>query len=138
MVVIAIADDDVTDRMAIRRALESGGLANPIIEVGDGRELLDLVHGVGRFAGTEAPGLILLDLNMPTVDGREILARLDKDPELASIPVVVLTGSEEPEDIRRSYLAGVVSYVSKPVPFAEIRRVISELDGHDLAIVRRG
>lgn len=135
LITIVIADDDVTDRMSIKRTLRSGGISNPILEVGDGQQLLDLVHGTGEPDG-QRPGLILLDLNMPTVDGREILERMGDDPTLAGIPIVVLTGSEEPDDIRRSYLAGVVSYVAKPVSFSEIKRVVSELNGHGLAIVR--
>lgn len=138
LVTIVIADDDIADRLAIRRTLIQGGLCNPILEVGDGQQLLDLVHGAGADPDAPSPGLILLDLNMPTVDGREVLARMADDETLSAIPVVVLTGSDEPDDIRRSYLAGVVSYVAKPVSFNEIRRVISELDGYGLGIVKRG
>src|SRR3954471_887794 len=95
-ITILMADDDADDRQLTREALEDARLINDIRFVENGEELLDYLHKRGKFAPpTEAPrpGLILLDLNMPRKDGREVLKELKQDPELRSIPVVVLTTS---------------------------------------------
>jgi two-component system response regulator len=116
-VVILIADDDDDDVMLMRAALREARLANPIVRVRDGIELLDYLRS-HRDPLTEGfPGILLLDLNMPRMDGREALRVLKADPGLRRLPVIVLTTSCAEEDIARSYEAGVNSFVTKPVKF---------------------
>ena len=104
--VILLADDDADDRMLTRDALAESRLANVMETVNDGEELMDYLQGRGKYAGASRPpqpGLILLDLNMPKKDGRQVLAEIKADAELRRIPVVVLTSSAAEEDILRSY-----------------------------------
>jgi len=119
-ITILLADDDEEDRTMTEEALNEGRLANDVRFVADGEELLDYLFHRGDFANghqAPAPGLILLDLNMPKKDGREALAEIKADPRLRHIPVVVLTTSKAEEDIVRSYDLGVNSFITKPVTF---------------------
>jgi CheY-like chemotaxis protein len=119
-VAILMADDDPEDCQLAREALEESRLANDFHTVADGEELLDYLYHRGKFsdpATSPRPGLILLDLNMPRLDGREALSVIKADPELRSIPIVVLTTSQAEEDVYRSYDLGANSYVTKPVTF---------------------
>lgn len=120
-VTIVIADDDEEDRELTRRALVQSRLANNLAFVEDGEELLEYLSRTGRYAGalsTTAPGLILLDLKMPRLDGFEALRQIKENPALRHIPVVVLTTSGADEDIARTYALGVNSFIQKPVTFA--------------------
>ena len=129
-ITILIADDDPDDRMLARDALEESRLANDLHFVEDGSDLLDYLKRRGKWADpadSPRPGLILLDLNMPRLDGREALRAMKDDKELRGIPVVVLTTSKAEEDIYRTYDLGVNSFVTKPVTFdglVEVMRVI--------------
>jgi CheY-like chemotaxis protein len=129
-ILILVADDDEEDRMLVEDALREARIVNDCAMVKDGVELIDFLRGEGSFAerkGKPLPGLILLDLNMPRMDGREALNIIKSDPELRSIPVVVLTTSKAEEDIFRTYNLGVNSFVTKPVSFdalVEIMRVL--------------
>jgi CheY-like chemotaxis protein len=119
-VTILLADDDEDDRLMTRDALLDARLHNELRNVVDGVDLLEYLRREGPYTDpSEAPwpGLILLDLNMPRMDGREALAVLKSDPELRSIPVVVLTTSRADEDVVRSYDLGVNSFITKPVTF---------------------
>ena len=128
---ILMADDDPDDRMLMKEAMEGNELANRLTFVEDGVELLDFLHKKGKFLTRETfrPDLILLDLNMPRIDGREALKLIKSDPGLKSIPVVVLTTSRAENDIKKSYELGVNSYISKPTNFAELVRVARQI-GH--------
>jgi CheY-like chemotaxis protein len=137
-ITILMADDDSDDRQLTREALEDARLINDIRFVENGEELLDYLHRRGSFAPpAEAPrpGLILLDLNMPRKDGREVLKELKQDPELRSIPVVVLTTSKSDEDIYRSYDLGVNSYIVKPVTFEALVDILQTLEKYWFEIV---
>jgi CheY-like chemotaxis protein len=115
-----LAVDEEEDRAMTEEALNESRLANDIRFVADGEELLDYLFHRAEFANggqAPAPGLILLDLNMPKKDGREALAEIKADPRLRQIPVVVLTTSKAEEDIVRSYDLGVNSFITKPVTF---------------------
>ena len=117
-ITILIADDDADDRLMAKEALEECRLANHIDFVEDGVELLDYLRARGRYAATSAlrkPGLIILDLNMPKMDGREALREIKADPSLRRIPIVVMTTSKAEEDIYRTYDLGVNSFITKPV-----------------------
>lgn len=120
-VTIVIADDDEEDRELARRALIQSRLANNVVFVEDGEELLEYLTRRGRYAepaAVKTPGLILLDLKMPRVDGFEALRRIKEDPLLRHIPVVALTTSDADEDIARTYALGVNSFIQKPVTFS--------------------
>jgi CheY-like chemotaxis protein len=136
-ITILMADDDADDRELAREALAESRVLNELHSVNDGAELLEYLHHEGRYTREDAPrpDLILLDLNMPKVDGREALAALKKDPKLRSIPVVVLTTSRAEEDVVRSYDLGANSFISKPVTFAGLVDVMRELGKYWVVIV---
>jgi CheY-like chemotaxis protein len=132
-----MADDDEDDRQMTREALAEASIANPVRFVGDGDELLDYLRRRGAYARADAPtpGIILLDLNMPRRDGREVLADLKRDPELRRIPVVVLTTSKAQEDVVSSYELGASSFITKPVTFQGLVDVVRGFTRYWLDIV---
>lgn len=135
---ILIADDDADDRLMIEEAFLERRVRNQIDFVEDGEELLEYLHREGKFAelrGQPFPGLILLDLNMPKIDGREALRRMKTDRHLQRIPVVVLTTSRAEEDIIRTYGMGVNSFITKPVTFEGLVDVVSALCNYWIEIV---
>jgi CheY-like chemotaxis protein len=117
-----MADDDEDDRELTREALQNARLANQMRFAVDGQDLMDYLRRDGQYSDPAVdaprPGIILLDLNMPKKDGREALAEIKSDPNLRTIPVVVLTTSKDEEDIFRTYDLGVNSFITKPVTFA--------------------
>lgn len=125
---ILIADDDQDDREMICDALKESRLLNNIHCVRDGEELMDYLRHRGKFEDqivNPLPGLILLDLNMPRMDGREALKEIKTNPQLRQIPVIVLTTSQAEEDIFRSYDLGVNSFITKPVSFESLVKVMT-------------
>ena len=129
-ITILLADDDEDDRLMTRDALRDARLHNDLRFVIDGVDLMDYLQRRGRHADPQSsprPGLILLDLNMPRMDGREALRIIKADPELRRIPVVVLTTSKAEEDIYRSYDSGASSFISKPVTFAGLVELMKGL-----------
>ena len=123
--VILMADDDDDDVFVTRRAFHEAEIRNPFYRVSDGIELLDFLQQRGAYAAPAAaprPGLILLDLNMPGMDGREALSRIKADPDLRRIPMVVFTTSQDQHDIVDSYDRGANSYITKPVGMAGMVR----------------
>ena len=137
-ITILMADDDPEDRMLTKDGFEESRLANDLRFVEDGEELMDYLYRRGKFsdpAQSPRPGLILLDLNMPRKDGREALAEIKADPDLRSIPVVVLTVSKAEEDIVRSYDLGANSYITKPVTFSDLVEALKTLSMYWFEIV---
>jgi CheY-like chemotaxis protein len=137
-IAILIADDDADDRLMAKEALEECRLANPVEFVEDGAELLDYLRARGRYAArgqTRRPGLIILDLNMPKMDGREALREIKADPLLRRIPVVVMTTSKAEEDIYRTYDLGVNSFITKPVTFDGLVAVMRTMGSYWIEIV---
>jgi len=134
---ILIADDDADDRMLIEDAFRESRLSNPLAFVENGEELLHYLRCEGKFVGRTgpAPRLILLDLNMPKMDGRTALKHLKADPDLRRIPVVVLTTSKAEEDILRTYDLGVSSFITKPVTFQGLVDVVRALNSYWIEIV---
>lgn len=137
-ITILMADDDADDRALTKEALEEGRLMNTIRFVEHGEELLDYLKRTGRYAppaDAPRPGLILLDLNMPRKDGRVVLKEIKSDPDLRTIPVVVLTTSKADEDVYRSYDLGVNSYIVKPVTFEALVDILQTLEKYWFEIV---
>ncbi len=138
-ITILVCDDDEDDRMLTQQALEDAHISNNICFVNDGEQLLDYLYQRGQYAGETGkaprPGLILLDLNMPKVDGREALKTIKGDPSLRDIPVVVLSTSRLDEDIARSYQLGVNSFITKPVTFSGLVEAMNVLGKYWLEIV---
>jgi CheY-like chemotaxis protein len=125
--------------MLTQQALEDAHIANNLRFVEDGEQLLDYLHQRGEFAGETGsaprPGLILLDLNMRRMDGREALQHIKGDPRLSDIPVVVLTTSSLDSDIVESYQLGVNSFITKPVTFSGLVEAMNVLGRYWLEIV---
>jgi len=122
-ITVLYADDDPEDRMLVKEAWQESRIANELHFVEDGEELLDYLYRRGKYAGLAEmplPGMILLDLNMPRMDGREALQHIKADPRLRLIPTVVLTTSKAEEDIFRAYDLGVNSFIVKPVTFQSL------------------
>ncbi len=137
-ITILLADDDEDDRKLAQDALAESRLANDLHTVEDGEELMDYLLRRGKYAAladSPRPGLILLDLNMPKKDGREALREIKADPSLRQIPVVVLTTSKAEEDIYRTYDLGANSFITKPVMFESLVRVMKDLGTYWFEIV---
>lgn len=137
-ITILMADDDADDREMTREAFLQSRLTNDLRFVEDGAELLDYLHRRNKYAdalSAPRPGLILLDLNMPKLDGRQALREIKSDPRLRNIRVVVMTTSKAEEDILRTYDLGAESYVNKPVTFAALAEVIATMGRYWLQIV---
>jgi CheY-like chemotaxis protein len=135
---ILMADDDPDDRFLTQEAFEENHLINDLHFVEDGEKLMDYLHQRGEFsdpAQSPRPGLILLDLNMPRKDGRQALKEIKADPDLRSIPIVVLTTSKAEEDILRTYDLGVNSFITKPVTFEGLVSVVKTLSKYWFEIV---
>lgn len=137
-ITILMADDDDDDYLLTKKALKESKLVNTLVRVKDGEELLDYLYQRGEHENTptDRPGVILLDLNMPRKDGREALAEIKADPDLKDIPVVVFTTSKAEEDICRSYQLGSNSFITKPVTFDKLVKVVSTLGLYWFKIVK--
>lgn len=136
--IILVAEDDEEDRMLLSDAMEEGKLANKLRFVVDGEELLNYLLGRKAYADRELyplPGLILLDLNLPKIDGREALKLIKADATLKRIPVIILTTSKAEEDIIRTYDLGVNSFITKPVTFDGLVDVTQTLSHYWFEIV---
>lgn len=137
-ITILYADDDEDDRLLVAEALAESRLRNELYCVEDGEQLLDYLRRRGRYSDPSTsprPGLILLDLNMPRLDGREALAEIKRDSELRRIPIVVLTTSKAEEDVVRAYDLGVNSFITKPVTFGALVELIRVLGRYWFEIV---
>ena len=138
-ITILICDDDEDDRMLTQQALEDAHISNTLRFVEDGEQLLDYLYQRGEFSGETGkaprPGLILLDLNMPKMDGRDALKLIKEDPTIRDIPIVVLSTSALDEDVIRSYKLGVNSFITKPVTFSGLVEAMNVLGRYWLEIV---
>lgn len=136
-VVILMADDDDDDYLLTQKALVESKLLNTLLRVKDGEELLDYLLEKGRYNGvaTVRPGVILLDLNMPRMDGREALKAIKSNPLIRDIPTVVFTTSQAEEDVYKSYQLGVNSFITKPVTFDNLIAVVKTLGKYWFEIV---
>ena len=130
-IVVLLVEDDPGDVVLIQEAFEHNKVRNNLHVVGDGVEAMEFLRN-----GGERPDLILLDLNLPRKDGREVLAEVKGDPRLRSIPVVVLTTSKAEEDILRSYDLHANAYVTKPVDFNRFIEVVRQIDEFFVTVVK--
>ena len=136
---ILLVEDNPLDAELTMRGLKNANLLNPIVWLKDGQEALDYVYRREGHVGREdiEPGLILLDLKMPRVDGLEVLAVLKADTKKKNIPIVVMTSSQEEKDVVKSYDLGANSYVVKPVNFDDLTEVARQAGLYWLAINHR-
>ncbi len=128
---ILLAEDDLVDVKTVRRAFQQYKFANPLYVVSDGVEALEFLRRQGSYvppADAPRPGLILLDLNMPRMNGLEFLLTIKNDPNLKRIPVIVLTSSKEESDLIASYSLSVAGYIVKPVEFGKFLDVVRAID----------
>jgi CheY-like chemotaxis protein len=135
--VVLMAEDDDGHATLTQRNLKRSGVVNEIIHVKDGRAALDFVRREGAYAGRDPNGplLVLLDINMPRVDGVEVLRQLKADERTAQVPVIMLTTTDDPREIQHCYELGCSVYVTKPVVYDEFTEAVQRL-GLFLAIVR--
>jgi len=133
---ILMVEDNDGDVFLTIEALKSAKVANVVHVVHDGVEALDFLQRRGKYAGAVRPDLILLDLNLPRKDGRELLAEIKPDPDLRRIPVVVLTSSNAEKDVARSYDLHANCYIVKPVDFNGLMEVVKSIEEFWLMVVR--
>ncbi|MFW6358547.1 MAG: response regulator [Chroococcales cyanobacterium] len=137
-ITIVMAEDDPDDCLLAKEAFAESRVVNDLRFVHDGEELMDYLQRRGKYqhpANSPRPGLLLLDLNMPKKDGREVLLEIKSDPHLRHIPVVILTTSKAEEDVYRSYNLGANSFITKPVTFSELVKVMKTLEKYWFEIV---
>ena len=132
---ILLVEDDPGDVLITREAVEGSKFANNLNVVSNGEQALQYLRREAPYEHATRPGLILLDLNLPRLDGREVLAQIKQDPDLRRIPVVVLTTSSSDEDIVRSYDLHANAYVTKPVDFDQFMSVVRQVDEFFISIV---
>ena len=137
-VVIMLVDDDEGHLVLIRENLRAGGIVNTIVEMRDGEEALDYLFRRGKHKDPTAsprPGLVLLDIRMPKVDGYMVLERVKKDAALRMIPILMLTSTDDQLEVNKSYALGANGYVVKPIQYEEFQEKVKSL-GLFLDIVR--
>jgi CheY-like chemotaxis protein len=122
---VLLVEDDAADALLIEEALEERGLSREIRRAQDGVDALDQLH---QSSADDHPDLIVLDLNMPRMNGREFLAQVKADPKLQAIPVVVLTTSEAPGDVKGAYQSHANAYVKKPVDLDDFSATVQRID----------
>lgn len=133
---VLLVDDDPGDTLMIREAFEHNKVSNALASVADGVQAMQYLRREGEYADAARPDLILLDLNLPRKDGREVLAEIKGDPALATIPVVVLTTSHAEEDVLKSYQLHANAYVTKPVDFERFIAVVRQIDEFFVTVVK--
>lgn len=136
LVHILLVEDNLVDVMVTKEAFGEGKVANQISVVNDGVEAMAFLRREGEYANAPRPHLILLDLNLPRKDGRELLAEIKQDPNLKRIPVIVLTTSQDEHDICKSYELHANCFVTKPVTLNEFVSVVKEIEGFWFQLVK--
>ncbi|MEY2242227.1 response regulator [Streptomyces sp. NPDC005070] len=133
---VLLVEDDPGDELMTREAFEDNKIGNNLHVVRDGEEALDFLYRRAAHADAPRPDLILLDLNLPKYDGRQVLEKIKSDPALSHIPVVVLTTSAAEEDILRSYKLHANAYVTKPVDLDQFIAAVRQIDDFFVQVVR--
>jgi CheY-like chemotaxis protein len=132
---IILAEDDDGHALLIERNLKRAGLVNRLVRVRDGQEALDLIRAGGGAEPAGAPFLLLVDINMPRIDGVEVLRQLKADPKTALVPVIMLTTTDDPREVERCYQLGCSIYITKPVRYEDFVEALKRL-GMFLEIVK--
>lgn len=133
---VLLVEDDPGDVLLIREAFEYNKVHNNLNVVSDGEQALAYLRREGEHADANRPDLVLLDLNLPRKDGREVLAEVKQDAALRTIPIVVLTTSEAEEDVLKSYQLHANAYVTKPVDFERFVSIVRQIDDFFVSVVR--
>ncbi len=133
---ILLVEDNPGDVELTRQALKDGNIHNRLSVVGDGVEAMAFLRREGQYAGAPRPDLILLDLNLPRMNGREVLAEVRNDANLTTIPVVVLTTSEADQDILKAYTLHANCYITKPVDLEQFLRVVQMIEDFWMSFVK--
>ena len=139
LIPVLLVEDDPEDVEITERAFKKARIANPLHVVRDGEEAMEFLGHSGRYSDPEEaprPGLVLLDLNLPRLDGREVLQRIRQNPALRRIPVVVLTTSSEEADVLGCYDIGANTYITKPVEFDNFLEAVVTIGEYWLCIAR--
>ena len=135
-ILILLVEDNPGDVRLTREILADSKVRNQLVVAGDGEEAMEVLRREGRFRDRPRPDVILLDLNLPRKDGREVLAEIKADPALATIPVVILTSSEAEEDVLKSYDLQANCYVTKPIDLHDFMKVVKSVEDFWLEIVK--
>ena len=133
---ILLVEDNPGDRRLTVEALKEAKIGNELHAVNDGAAAIAFLRRQGKYVDAPRPGLILLDLNLPKMDGREVLKEIKQDPSLKSIPVVILTTSEAEEDIIKTYDSHANCYITKPVDFEQFMKVVRSIQDFWVTIVQ--
>jgi CheY-like chemotaxis protein len=133
---VLLVEDDPGDVLLIREAFEFNKVHNNLNVASDGEQALAFLRREGEWSEAPRPDLVLLDLNLPRKDGREVLAEVKGDPSLRAIPIVVLTTSEAEEDVLKSYELHANAYVTKPVDFERFVSIVRQIDDFFVSVVR--
>ena len=133
---VLLVEDDPGDELMTREAFEDNKIGNTLHVARDGEEALDFLYRRGAHADAPSVDLILLDLNLPKYDGRQVLEQIKSDPDLTHVPVVILTTSSSEEDILRSYKLHANAYVTKPVDVNQFIAAVRQIDDFFLSVVR--
>ena len=133
---ILMVEDNEGDVYLTTEAMKAAKVANHLSVVRDGQEALEFLHRQGQYASAPRPDLILLDLNLPRRDGRQVLADIKSSPELRTIPVVILTSSKAEQDVIKAYDLHANCYITKPVDFTSLMEVVKSIENFWLTVVR--
>ncbi len=133
---VLLVEDDPGDELMTREAFEDNKIGNTLHVARDGEEALDFLYRRGAHADAPSVDLILLDLNLPKYDGRQVLERIKSDPDLTHVPVVILTTSSSEQDILRSYKLHANAYVTKPVDVNQFIAAVRQIDDFFVSVVR--
>ncbi len=132
---ILLVEDNAADQALTKRALAQKNFASELFIVSDGEAALDYMYKRGEHEDSISPDIILLDLNLPKISGAEFLEKIRKDPNLGHTPVIVMTTSEDPYDVKRVYKAGGNSYITKPVQFTDFISALGQIGDYWLQLV---
>jgi two-component system, chemotaxis family, response regulator Rcp1 len=133
---ILLVEDNLGDIRLTQEAFKAGKVLNNLFSVRDGIEALEFLRRAGKYAAAPRPDIILLDLNLPRMDGRELLAEIKNDPDLKRIPVVILTTSKAEEDILRTYNLHANCYITKPVDLHQFIQVVQSIEDFWFTVVK--
>ena len=133
---ILVVEDDLGDVELIKESLKMSKFKVVLSHVFDGQECMEYLRKQGKYKAVNKPDVILLDLNLPKKDGRQVLAEMKSDPTLKTIPVVILTTSDNEVDIYKTYELGANCFVTKPVDFQQIKKIVNEIAEFWFTVVR--